>query len=735
MSGKDSEITSDEMVVDLHESSKPSISGSSDSVELDGKTGYPSGVRSQGSAGSFISDVDSVAWGLCGDTCDKYEEASFQELLFVSGKQGVVVHAFSQYDESSEVIKHEQASDAGEGEWVEWGPATTLSPTFEVQKELRTHNKASERSNTFHVEATVDDGRSASPKIWMHTLLTKVERVTSGGYIYTRFPKRPLFPNNAVVSFKIFDQDSQFLDLLSPGSKASHDQTTPIMPVVGCTISNPEHSSTTTLADDSASSSRSGVLRSSYKCVKVFSNNSHRLVGFALFNVSSTPVKTSDLNDGNYVKVLVSVARTVSWGIQWLYSAKLDEKQDADPFEWIDFSFSDRFLICLSTSGTISLYGAMTGEHVASLNVLRINEAGYFSSSWHQIGNLTIKGKFKRLFVFPHSLLLGVMDESGIIYVIPTENHVLEDHFSFEDFLPYQYYSDLGLLTGWEVGGAEVGYQRVLSNTSLARGISRLAGHGRHSCFLPSKQNLKVEHSIKYSRSHNDSNLRTFSSETQIWSEKKSMLSEFPSCLMRKAFIPPSGCSEDDVICCSHFGVTRLIKRCSYEKKWCQVVHANLQLDLVVNDDTYHVTPAGKTSCKEAVGCYFNGFLYLVTKKGLSVVLPSISVPQNHFPVEAIGYSLRNCSSSIKYGAGDLMGGGGTKKPVSPWKVEVLDRVLLYEGPEVAEKLCLENGKNLLISIQHSVSCNGSSSFSFFGSANALYFQISHFQSILKLTT
>lgn len=696
MSDKDSEITSDETVADLHESSKPSISGSSDSVELDGKTGYPSGVRSQGSAGSFISDVDSVAWGICGDTCDKYEEASFQELLFVSGKQGVVVHAFSQYDESSKVIKKEKVSDVGEGKWVEWGPGTTLSPTFEVQEELKTHNKACERSNTFHVEATVEDGRSASPKIWMHTLLTKVERVTSGGYIYTTFPKRPLFPNNAVVSFKIFDQDSQFLDLLAPRM-----------------ISKPDmdlNSSTTTLADDSASSSRSGVTPSSYKCVKVFSNNSHRLVGFTLVNVSSTPV-----NDGNYVKVLVSVARTVSWGIQWLYSAKLNEKLDAGSFEWVDFTFSDRFLICLSTSGTISLYGAMTGEHVASLNVLRMNEAGDFSSSWHQIGNLTIKGKFKRLFVFPHSLLLGVMDESGIIYVIPTENHVLEDNLSFEDVLPYQYYSDLGLLTGWEVGGAEVGYQRVLSNTSLARGISRLAGHGGHSCFLPSKQNLKVEHSIKYSRSHNVSYLMNFSSETQIVSEKKSMLSEFPSCLMRKAFIPPSGCSEDDVICCSHFGVTRLIKRYSYEKKWCQVVHANLQLDLVVNDDTYHVTPAGKTSSNEAVGCNFNGFLYLVTKKGLSVVLPSISVPQNLFPVEAIGYCLRNCSSSIKYGAGDLMGGGETKKPVSPWKVEVLDRVLLYEGPEVAENLCLENGKNLFISIQHSVSCYSGSSFSFFG--------------------
>lgn len=655
-----------------------------------------------------------MAWGLCGDTCEPHEEASFQELLFVSGKQGVVVHVFSKFDEFCEVIKPEQVSDVEQGKWVEWGPpVTTLSPTFEVQDDLESHYKATrDRSNTFHVEATAEDDQSANPKIWMHTFLTKVERVASGSYIYTRLPERSLFPKNGVVSFRIFDQDSQFLDLLSPpGSTASHEKSNPSMPVVGHMINKLDmdlNSSITTTADDSTSSSRNGSTSSSYKCVKVFSNNSHRLLGFALTSISSTPVNTNYLNDGNYVKVLVSVAKTVSWGIQWLYSAKLDEKLDAVPFEWIDFTFSDRFLICLGTSGTISLYGAMTGEFLASLNVLRMDEPGYSSSlsSLHQIGTLTSKRKFKRLFVFPQSLLLGVMDESGVIYVVPTDNHVLGDHFSFEDVLPYQYYSDLGLLMGWQVGGAEIGYQRVLSNTSPARGISRLAGLGRNSCSIgsiPSKENLKTEHGhIKDSRSYIGSYLTTVSSATQILSEKKLMLFDFPSCLMRKAFIPPSGCSGDDVICCSHFGVTRLIKRYSYEKKSCLVVHANLQLDLVANDDISYVTPTGEASSKEAVGCNFSGLLYLVTEKGLSVVLPSISVPQNFYPVEAIGYCLPNCSSSIKYGAGDLMGVGGTKKPLSPWKVEVLDRVLLYESPEVAEKLCLENGWELGISrIRH----------------------------------
>lgn len=727
MSNKDPEITSDETFVNLHESSVPSISGSrenisgsSDSVELDSGIGYKSGVSFPGSTDAFIADVDSVAWGLCGDTCDQHEEASFQELLFVSGKHGVVVHAFSQFDESSEVIKPAQTSDVGQGMWVDWGPSTTLSPTFEVQKELKPHLKASgERSNTFHAEAT-EDGQSASPKIWMRTFLTKVERLTSAGDVYTRFPKRSSFPKNAVVSFRIFDQDSQFLDFLSHGSTTSCDQANPSMPVVGPIINKPDvdlSSSSVTLEDGSASNSRSGVTSSLYKCVKVFSNNSYRLVGFALININPTSVNPSYANDGKYSKVLVSVARIVSWGIQWIYSAKLEENLNTGPFEWIDFTFSHRFLITLSTSGSISLYGAMTGAHIASLNVVSINGPGYSLNSQElrndsrvpnqmrdklsdQIGSRTSKRRFKRLFVFPYSSLLGVMDESGVIYVILTDNHVPEDHSSFEDVLPYQYHSDLGLLTGWEVGGAEIGYQRVLCNTSALRDISRLALPGRNSCFigsLLSKENLEIEHSnIKDSRSHSGSYIITSSGATQIMNQKKFMLSDFPSCLMRKTFLPVSGYSEDDVICCSAFGITRLIKRYSCEKKWCQVVHANLQLDFIVNDDINYGMPGWETSSDEAVGCNFNGFLYLVTEKGLSVVLPSISVPSHFFPVEAIGYSLPNCPSSIKCGAGDLMGVGGTKKPWSPWKVEVLDRVLLYEGPEVAEKLCLENGKNLL---------------------------------------
>ncbi|KAL6583192.1 hypothetical protein OROMI_005270 [Orobanche minor] len=684
MNNEDPEFTSGETSCNPHELSVPSVSGSMEntfrpfeSLKLDSDIGYKSPVSFQGKTDTFISDVHSVAWGLCVDTCDQHEEASFQELLFVSGKDGVVVHAFSQSNESSEAIKSSQESDGGKGMWVEWGPST------------------------------VDDGPSESRKIWMHTFLTESEKVISGDNVYTRFPKRPSFSNYIVVSFRIFDQDWQFSD------QVNHS-----VPVVGPIISEPNVDvslSNTALEDDNTRHRSSSF----YKCVKVFSNNSYQLVGFALATYSPEPVNIGYENNDNYSKVLISVARIVSWGIEWVYSAKIDEDLDGGPFEWTDFTFSHRFLLCLCTSGLILLYGATTGEYIAFLDVVNNIGLSYCLSSQeqrndidvhnsmheklsHQIGSLACKRRFERLFAFPYSPLLGVMDDCGVIYVMRTDNIVLEDHSSIENLLPYRYHPELGLLTCWEVGGAEIGYQRVFSSTSVHRDQHGLPVQGKKSCRMDSL--LSKEHPIdEYTnitdwRSHYESYITTLSGANHIMNQKKILFSDFPYCLMRKVFLPPSRCNDGDIICCSPFGITRLIKRYNCEKNWCQVVHSNLQLDSIVNDEINYKTQGLETSTNEAVGCNFNGFLYLVTEKGLSVVLPSISAPSNFFPVEAIGYSLLNFTSSLKCGADNLLGIGCIKKPWSPWKVEVLDRVFLYDGPDVAEKLCLENGWNLGIS-------------------------------------
>ncbi|KAL0378869.1 UNVERIFIED_CONTAM: hypothetical protein Sradi_3192400 [Sesamum radiatum] len=251
----------------------------------------------------------------------------------------------------------------------------------------------------------MEDGQLTSPKIWMRTFLTKVERLTSGNDVYTRFPDRPSFPSNIVVSFRLFDQDSQFLDLLSHGSPTSVNQANGSMSVV-----------------------------------------------HPFQNESDTSLSSSNL--------------------------KLEDDSATN-----------------SRSGAAAL--------------------------WHRIGSLTMR--FRRLFVFPHSSLLGVMDESGVTYVILPDAHVSEDLFSFENVLPYQHHLDLGLLTGWEVGVAEIGYQRVLFNNKSPRDISRLPVQGKNSYSvgsLPSYEQLKNEDiNIKNWRSNYDPYIITSSGARQIMNQ------------------------------------------------------------------------------------------------------------------------------------------------------------------------------------------------------------------------
>ncbi|KFK43664.1 hypothetical protein AALP_AA1G157000 [Arabis alpina] len=44
----------------------------------------------------------SVAWGTCGDTYNRHKDPLFRELLFVSGNDGVTVHAFCCFKDSSD---------------------------------------------------------------------------------------------------------------------------------------------------------------------------------------------------------------------------------------------------------------------------------------------------------------------------------------------------------------------------------------------------------------------------------------------------------------------------------------------------------------------------------------------------------------------------------------------------------------------------------------------------------
>jgi spatacsin len=178
--------------------------------------------------------------------------------------------------------------------------------------------------------------------------------------------------------------------------------------------------------------------------------------------------------------------------------------------------------------------------------------------------------------------------------------------------------------------------------------------------------------------------------------------SEVCSHLMRKVFLPTNRSSEDDYICFSPMGVTRLIKKHDAKSQsTTQLVHFNMHTSSAVLDDRCLNTRVnmsysqgkGEASFGEAVGCTFQGFFYLVTEVGLSVVLPSFSATSDFLPVETIGYQQHLINTDIGWRARRMLEIRESIEPFSPWKVEVLDRVLLYDGPAEADHLCLTNGE------------------------------------------
>ncbi|KAF6149487.1 hypothetical protein GIB67_011388 [Kingdonia uniflora] len=122
-------------------------------------------------------------------------------------------------------------------------------------------------------------------------------------------------------------------------------------------------------------------------------------------------------------------------------------------------------------------------------------------------------------------------------------------------------------------------------------------------------------------------------------------------------------------------------------------------MDSTVHDDTRTNLISRKVGfVGEAVGCSFQGCFYLVTQDGLYVVLPSVSVRSSVLAVESVGYWQPNMCTDGVYQIENLFRTNKWDGHWPPWKMEVLDRVLLYEGPVEADHMCSQNGWNLKIS-------------------------------------
>ncbi|XP_022741667.1 uncharacterized protein LOC111293165 isoform X2 [Durio zibethinus] len=678
----------------------------------------------------FLCDVNSLAWGMCGDTYNQHKDGSFTEFLFVSGNQGVMVHAFSQPDNSC-VPGATLEGEFREGTWVEWGPSSSSFQNIMEQKPIDLSFEASENtidksSANGNIEVpnkiskkAGDDKLSgiATSKRWLRSFFTKAETVEYEGNIWTRFPEKSSFPCSAkVVSFGIFNGNLPILRFLCKENSSSSKQSCPETVV---NLENGSHENVELDTSDVGSDT-------SYKCTRVFSSDSHQLIGFFLTLMNPASANTSDESEKR-TKNIIFVARLNSWGIQWVSLVKLKESVNTCPLvEWKDFQFSDDFLICLNASGLVFFYDAVSGEHVAHLDILQtcgLNwlanlpepessnlDDGMQRKSNCKRGNLFGRRTFRRLLVASYTSLLAVIDEYGIVYVIYAGDCMPDKFYAFDKLLPRYQHLGLGMLVGWDVGGSDVSHQRIyfsspsscnLNSSSKMKGIVSFCDNtGSNLLQKIHGWNLYGNGCLR------DSVLNGFSAASKVM-DGKVHDSQIQFHLMRKIFLPTDRYSDDDCICFSPLGITRLIRRHDFkEPKSSQVVHFDLHTDSVVHDDRclnsgsekFSLQGREEASIGEAIGCTFQGCFYLVTDGGLSVVLPSVSVSSNFLPVETIGCQQPSISTGVGCQAESTLGLEEPKMFWSPWKVEILDRVLLYEGPDEADRLCLDNGWDLKFS-------------------------------------
>ncbi|KAK4366838.1 hypothetical protein RND71_014718 [Anisodus tanguticus] len=676
-------------------------------VDFTGSNSFPS-----------ISDVSTVAWGMCEDLCCPHDSVPFKELLFVLGSEGVTVHAFCQSYMTSEFVTPTE-QDVGQGLWVEWGPSTaSAQPSGAVYdstmqsddsldvSDLSWSSATGERANGCSMEGQKEvSSESFGVKRWLHTYLTKVETIKSDGTVYTKFPDKSSVPSSAsVVSFRNFLSCQHLLEFLSDGCPISHDKQ-------NGNISAEDHPDS--ISTDSTQMSPDALvdqMSSSYKCFRVFSNDAQCLIGFALNTKKDVQINSTNIDDGTGCKVLVAVARLINWGMQWVCSVTVGKCIEGRPaIEWPEFRFSHAFLICLNVSGLISLYIALTGEHIACLDLLNVCgvspslvsqeqkdsslkiresciEEKKCGQLINQAGDFVGRRRFKRLLVISHSSTFCVIDEYGLTYVIHVDDHIPKKYCSLEKLHPqYQQLSD-GMLAAWEVGAAEIGYQRVFSGFFGGKEQSR-SSIIRESSFADNTHEERKHGSYGSSLS-----------DALDVNKNKIFGSRSRSCHSRKVFLAIDGSKEDGVVCFSPFGITRLVKgKYSEGNGKYRLIHSSLDVNMTINDDSSYNIQGWDAIVDDAIGCSFHGCLYLVTKDGIAVVLPHLSLPSNFYPVEAIGYQQSCYSAGSKYELHKLQEFESTKRPLSPWKVEVLDKALLYEGPEVADQLCLENGWDLSV--------------------------------------
>ncbi|CAL0330002.1 unnamed protein product [Lupinus luteus] len=689
---------------------------------------YPAKIKcSRSNSYPIISDVNSLAWALCGDSYDQHGDAPFREFLFVSGRRGVTVHAFSRPNKARGVDQTALEGDFRQGRWVEWGPDAMLTQNREDGKYSSISHELSgvQNANQSGGDGGVELLTGFAAKRYLESFFTNVETIVSDGSAQTKFPKNADIPCSAeVVSFNIFD-GNPLLDHFSK-EKSFHEN---LQEPADSVDDASDHFSLSLCGADAELDCFFNVfgieINGFYECPRVFSSASYCLMGFFFTLIDHMSVNTNDPHQRGRSRNLLIVARLESWGIQWVSVVKLDERINlGQTVEWMDFQFSDNFLVGLSSSGLVVLYAAMSGEYVTHLNVpkacgldlnfdlqglekwpssgdIDVKQECDFRASLSDQHNDSIRRSFKRLVVASHTSLLAVVDECGVIYVISLGEYVPDKTYSYEKLLPYSQNFGLGMLFGYGVGGSDIDRQMVFSNFSGCFHSNDLKMKNGTASVTDKAVTGDVIQKVEGCMPAQKGGL------CGSYSSGFSAASDVKSPVMRKIFLPSFRVCDTDSICFSPLGITILSKKKHVKnQKGSQLVHFNLQVKLDVHDeylsnsacDVYNFSGKEEAIIGEAIGCTFQGCFYIVREGGLSVYLPSISILPNFLPVEYIGYRRSSKDIETPVLVKDNVEIKDPIKEFSPWKAEILDRVLLNEGTKEADRLCLENGWDIKVS-------------------------------------
>lgn len=613
----------------------------------------------------------------------------FEELLLVVSDHRFVIHGFCNGNTDSERIG--TAHEGMEGCWVEWGPsATALNETY----------TEGARGYSSENEEYVQGGNTSSKK-WLKSFFTQVETKESEGDFTVRFPTKSSLPTHAdIVSFDVSMEDTVFLKFIHQALSRVNDKENE-SPAEGA---RPELG-----FFKPCISIESFPSKLSLKCSQVFSSLTHGRIGITI----TLPRSVIDEDTQNVSTIIVVVVTVNWWGMEWVCAVQLPDffSSSGKQIEWSDFKFSDNLLVCLSTSGIVFFWDAVTGHFVSNIDVLwyvglklRSNPVGFkdncFIETNCKLDNVEYSGGkeiFRRLLVSFHSSLLAVVDQYGVCYVICADDCISEKLYSFNKFTPHFQHCGFGALSPWVVAGSEIGCQKILSDISNDQMLGISSGTG---LFTVQRDDIKLLKMKKWHIQDKGNVCRYNFSALNSYLRSPSQVHLNP---LRKIILFRDVCGASSPCCFSPFGITQAIKMFTGKNPGSlKLIHTSLHPQPVVVDDLCfnarvcsgnflelhqeHVFNA------EAVVCCHQGCLYLVSHDGLYVVLPSFPIASSKPVLESIDYLQPSMSTGLKV---DVEKHLGVKSVglLEPWVKEMLERVLLFEGPRMADQLCLLNGE------------------------------------------